>query len=366
MQDATTGAITNRPSEQDASTGAITNRPSEQDATVGAITNRPTQQDASTGAITNRPMQQDATTGAITNRPSEQDALVPRLKDFMLENKRSQGSIAKELGISTAAVSLYLSGTYDAPHKINPKVEQLLKINKERKETPKEPPFRETRVSKTVTNTIKYAHLRGKIALAYGDAGIGKTMTALNYIAGNPDAVMITLNPCYATIAGVNELLSEQLNVKARIERHYFAEIVRKLKNSGRVIIVDEAQHLTTRAIEYIRGINDATGAGIVFIGNSSVYSRIFGRGTADKDDFAQLFSRIALKSPVSRKMLSRGDIETVFALTDTDALDTLLKISHTNFGLRGAVNVYMNTISGFNELTAGTLTESAKAMTIL
>ena len=62
------------------------------------------------------------------------------------------------------------------------------------------------------------------------------------YVKKNPEAVMITTAPCYATMTGVNELLAEELKIKERISRRIFSEVVNKLKGSNWVIIIDEAQ----------------------------------------------------------------------------------------------------------------------------
>ena len=93
------------------------------------------------------------------------------LKKYMEENGRKQVEVAAELGVSGGLVSSFLAGTYKTPHAIIPKVQELAKIHEKKAVTPKEPDFVETSVSRTVTNAIAYAHLRGTVAVVYGDAG---------------------------------------------------------------------------------------------------------------------------------------------------------------------------------------------------
>lgn len=273
---------------------------------------------------------------------------VEALVNYREESGKTQTAIATELGISSGAISSFLSGTYKAPHTIIPKVEELVKVKEKRKIAPKEPDFVETTISKTVMNAIAYCHLQGKIAVVYGDAGIGKTMAIKEYLKENNLAIGITVSPSYASITGVNELIAEQLGVRERVARKIYSEIINKLRGSGRVLVIDEAQHLTVRTLNHLRCISDESGVGIALIGNDEVYTKMKGSGRAD---FAQLFSRIGMRKQVLTSNISKNDIEEVFrsASLDEDAVDLLFRIARTNYGLRGAVNVFVNTAAVFN-----------------
>ena len=197
------------------------------------------------------------------------------LKEYIQSTGKKQTDVAAELGVSGALVSSFLAGTYKTPHTMVPKVEELVRLNEKKKVTPKEPDFAETSVSRTVFNAVSYAHLRGTVSVVYGDAGVGKTCAIREYLKKNSLALAITIAPTYASITGVNELLAEQLGVRERVARRLTREIVSKLKGSGRVLIVDEAQHLTVRALNHLRCISDESGVGIALIGNEEVYSKM-------------------------------------------------------------------------------------------
>ena len=49
----------------------------------------------------------------------------------------------------------------------------------------------------------------------------------------------------------------DEHKIKATISRRIFAETVRELKGSNRVIIIDEAQHLTVRVINHEEILDD-------------------------------------------------------------------------------------------------------------
>ena len=290
-------------------------------------------------------------------------------RELLLEYKESTGKtqtdIAKALGVSDPQVSQFLNGTYKAPHKIIPKIYELVNINIKKEIAPKEPAFKMTTVSKTVMDLITYCHVQGKIGVIYGDAGIGKTMAIKEYKKLNSGAVVITISPCFSNITGVNELIADQLKIKEKTSRRVYSEAIAKLKGSNKVLIVDEAQHLTTKVINHLRCLSDESGIGIAFIGNEEIYLKMKGSGRAS---YAQLYSRIGKNKHVLTGDITRKDIEAVFdedGCLEDDAIEILLKISQTNYGLRGAVNVFVNTAAVFKEVTAQSLARMAREMNI-
>lgn len=289
---------------------------------------------------------------------------VEDLRDYIAKSGKSQTAVGQELGISGAAVSSFLSGKYKTPHTIIPKVAMLLDMHQKKAVAPKAPEFAPTSISRTVTNAIAYAHLRGVISVVYGDAGVGKTSTVKEYVKNDPLALLITISPTYASITGVNELIAGQLGVRERVARRITAEIIDRLKGSGRVLIVDEAQHLTVRALNHLRCLSDESGIGIALIGNEEVYSKLRGSGKAD---FAQLFSRVGMRKYVQTRDISMKDIESIFGAYDLDekVLKLLAGVANTPYGLRGAVNVYINTAALYESISDKEMVKVMRDMNI-
>ena len=287
------------------------------------------------------------------------------LREYKEKTGKTQSQIAKELGVSDGQLSSFLSGTYKAPHTIIPKVEQLVQINDRKEIAPREPGFKRTTVSGIVMDLIAYCHIQGKIGVVYGDAGIGKTMGIKEYAKTHPDAaVVITISPCFATMTGVNELLAEELRIREKVSRKIQTEAVKKLRGSNKVIIIDEAQHLTVRVINHLRCLADESGVGMAFIGNEEIYLKMRGSGQAA---YAQLFSRIADNKHVLTSNITKEDIALVFSDSgvNDEAVEVLFKIARTNYGLRGAVNVFVNTAAVFGQVTAKHIARMAKEMNI-
>lgn len=276
---------------------------------------------------------------------------IDSLREYILKSKKTQTEVGKELGVSGGAVSGFLSGKYKTPHTLIPKIARLISMNEKKEVAPKAPPFAETSISRIVWNTIAYAHLRGVIAVVYGDAGVGKTSTVKEYVRSDKQALLITILPVHASITGVNELIGVQLGVRKRVSREITTEIIDRLKGSSRVLIVDEAQHLTVRALNHLRCISDESGIGIALVGNDEVYDNLWGSGNKD---FAQLFSRVGMRKQVQAKDISMADIQSIFGKykLEEGVLKLLAGVANTPYGIRGAVNVYINTVAVYGEIS--------------
>lgn len=108
---------------------------------------------------------------------------------------------------------------------------------------------------------------------------------------------------------------------------------------------------------------NNESGIGVALIGNDEVYTKMKGSGRAD---FAQLFSRIGMRKQVLTSTNDKEDVKNVFEnISDEDAIEILFRIARTAYGLRGAVNVYINTAAVFGRVTASGLARMAKEMNI-
>lgn len=290
---------------------------------------------------------------------------IERLLQYKEATGKTQTEIAKELDISDPQLSQFLKGTYKAPHVIIPKIERFFKFVSQKEIAPKAPGYKKTSISNTVYNLIAYCHIQGKIGVSYGDAGIGKTMAIREYEREHPnESIVITVSPCYASITGVNELLAEQLKIREKVARKIYGEAVYKLKRSNKVLIIDEAQHLTVRVINHLRCMSDESGIGIAFIGNEEIYLKMRGSGQAS---YAQLYSRIADNKHVLTSHVTKEDIELLFEDSELEekAIELLLAISRTNYGIRGAVNVFVNTAAAFGTVDGQGIAKMTKHMNI-
>lgn len=207
-------------------------------------------------------------------------------------------------------------------------------------EAPARPVYFETGTSRELTQLLNWAQ-RGKIVVAALGPGLGKTMTAKNFQACCANVFVATMTP---STAGVNtmqievlEALGEKnaLGTPQKLSRRV-RERVDGLTNP--LIVIDEAQHTSEKALEEIRAWHDATGVGIALLGNVGVMQRLEGGNRAAA--FAQLYSRVSLK--MLRNLPLQGDVAALaeaWNLGDAAVIAQLGKICETHGGLRNGTH---------------------------
>lgn len=189
-----------------------------------------------------------------------------------------------------------------------------------------------------VNIAVSFAKAAGDISLIYGDAGLGKTVSLRQYVKTHSDAVYIELKDCDKSIKGVCEKILLYIGKQQKgTDRVLVDTIIDYLKVSSKLLIIDEAQHLSIRALENLRAINDVTETGIVLCGNPTVYDRMHGRGQAH---FAQLYSRIGIRRHILEPSLD--DIKAIFKpyTLDKESLLYLHKLALQRGGIRNCVKI--------------------------
>ncbi len=173
---------------------------------------------------------------------------------------------------------------------------------------PPEPAWVATPTAKRIEAGLVYAQVAGDIAVIYGGAGLGKTSTARWYASNWPNAWVATMTPSTQAMAPCLERVLQACGVRAAYARAAALETALRTRVNGArgLLIIDEAQHLSLRALEALRGLHDVTGAGLALLGNELVYTRLTGgRRSAE---FAQLFSRVGKR--VRLTQVDDGDVD--------------------------------------------------------
>jgi DNA transposition AAA+ family ATPase len=223
------------------------------------------------------------------------------------------------------------------------------------------------------------------IGLCYGPAGVGKTLSARRYTRWNEaEPLLTTWGPreesdtnVYATLAQsravlftpavccpFGELRNDVKRLISRvnicIDNHvYRDEVVRTALplNPTELLIVDEAERLSTTALEYLRDIFDRTGMGVILIGMPGMEKRL--------SRYPQLYSRVGfahhyrpLQGDELTFVLTRHWRRLGLALDDTDFTDTqavasIARITGGNFRLLHRLFVQIGRILKINGLSA-------------
>lgn len=229
--------------------------------------------------------------------------VVKDLQDFMELSGKSQQQVAKEAALSPAVISQFLKGTYKGNNEETAatiqKYLELARLRMARKD--------HTHFYKDMHNTQKvllacyHAHRYGDIALVYGDAGAGKTKALNHYAGDHPGVVMVTANSCTSSAFSVLQMIGRKTGkTLAGKKEILMAALVDYFKNTGRLIIIDESDHLTMAALQAVRNLNDQAGVGIILAGNSRIYTQML-QG-AKCSELEQLRTRIVLRRRVTNE----------------------------------------------------------------
>lgn len=277
-----------------------------------------------------------------TKYPIDVEEQLMWLKDHKTETDASWSQIAKRIGIPSGTLSAFGGGTYKGDNsRIAQEIyryRQLLSAQTAVSvEAPQVPGYFETPTSLQLTQLLTWAQ-RGRIVVAAMNAGLSKTSTAKQFEACFPNVFMVTMSP---STAGVNNMQIEVLealgeaNASGTPQRlsKRIRDRVKDLRNP--LIIIDEAQHLSEKAIEEIRSWHDATGTGIALFGNIGVMQRL--EGGSRKSAYAQIFSRVAMR--VVRTQPLQGDADALayaWNIDDERMIEQIRKVSMMPGGLRG------------------------------
>ncbi len=262
------------------------------------------------------------------------------LASYISNAKESQSKVAKELGVSKTVLSLFLSGTYTGNNQeLAKKAAQYIRMGTARRSVAKAPPIcRSVGNTKAVQDRAKIAHLYGEIAVIFGPAGCGKS-TALRDYQQNTNGVIyieadVTTNSPRCVLKLILSAMSEEPKGSTA---DMMQLIISKLTDTNRLLIIDEAQHLTEKSFDAVRAINDKAHIGIVYAGNPSILKRMYGK---QEEEFDQLFSRISCQRPL-KNCYTLEDIEGIYAGAgfSRECVKYLYQISKRKGGLRLMVN---------------------------
>ncbi|MGC8771778.1 MAG: AAA family ATPase [Brevinematia bacterium] len=245
---------------------------------------------------------------------------------FLSEVKRknpemSQSRLAKMADVSSAALSSVLSGKYTGNvADIVKRVYAVIEREKEKESSEiKKPHFVETSIFTQMTTAMNIAQIDNQIIVFTGDAGVGKTESIKAYVEENPSAILIEADPCY-NVNSVLEEVADALGFEARGRKDRVEkEIIRRLKGSDRMIIVDEAEYLPTKALDILRRLHDKANIPVVLVGMPRLAKNITGVG----DKYRQISSRMY---HVKLKGISEEDVRLIASTVIENIEDSIVK----------------------------------------
>lgn len=227
--------------------------------------------------------------------------LIAKLQAFMAEHGVSQTDVAKGIGKSAATVNQWLQGKYAGDTTaVNILVSGYLEREQAKRVLPKlEEVFVETDTANNIMFLLEAVRDTGELGVLYGGAGLGKTTCLREYAAQHPETILIETLMTH-TPSALLKIIARTIGTPVSGSLNDINEaVIAKLSGSSRLIIVDEAENLSTRALEILRHLRDKAGVGLVLAG----MPRLLGNLCGKRGELAQLFNRAGYTLPLGEKI---------------------------------------------------------------
>lgn len=223
-------------------------------------------------------------------------ALQQKLAEFKAKSGMNQTMLARGIGVSPASISMYLNDTYAEKGgkygTIEPKIEAFLEVQESKAQREELVlGFVSTKTTRRIAEVMRDAHEAGDTVVIYGQAGLGKTQAVKNYCDKNPAAILIEANPSFTALVLMRKLAAAAKVSTVGSLNDLFESVSDRLRDSGRLIVVDEAENLPLRALEIIRRLHDDTGCGLVLSGMPRLVANMRGK----HGELVQLYSRVSV-----------------------------------------------------------------------
>lgn len=279
---------------------------------------------------------------AVSTEAPCYDDLIAAAKEAIAEDGDSQASFARKCSdVSRSTFGLWLNKNYNGDvQTVSDKVSAALRERDRRivmrTDAPKKVGFVETHSAKDILGLLARAHHTPTIVTLTGEPGVGKTFAAREYKRRYANVTLLTATKSQSRAASILAALGEALQIHEGLPWRRAALIRTRLRQTGGLIIIDEAQYLDMDAADELRAFHDDPDiqVGIAFLGNPDVRRRLSAGGPKGK--YAQITSRIGqhftLRTPKPADILSILDEERI---TDDDARKLLRAVALKGGALR-------------------------------
>lgn len=216
---------------------------------------------------------------------------------------KSQDWAARSMGMKGGSVlSQVLNNSYPAEtaEGFIRQIDKWLETQFLKEHAPKPSGFVKTSVAEQIYAAAKWSIESNAIVLVHGPAGIGKTITAHAIRAETPGSVFISIRTAGYTKLAVLEQIAMALRLTpAGSTARLFHDIEDRLRDSGRLIIVDEIHKLEGKrkdeALHTLRDLHDATGCPMLWLGMTNIARYIQAGHSKGYEPLDQIYSRIGL-----------------------------------------------------------------------
>ncbi len=226
------------------------------------------------------------------------EAIRAEAKRVAGEAYASQAAAARDAGIAESTFAAFTAGTYAGDvAKVAAKAKAWLASRAERAKTaatiPTAPEFQLTPTARKIIPALQWAQVAPDFVPIIGAPGLGKTRTLEHYRDSNPNVFLVTMEPGWSSASAMLAAICAGMGLDERSATKFSTAIRSKVRGLQALILVDEAQFLSTVALDQLRIIHDTARVGVALCGNRQIHTRLYGKGD---EATAQLFSRAGMK----------------------------------------------------------------------
>jgi DNA transposition AAA+ family ATPase len=200
----------------------------------------------------------------------DMDALRQRIRSAMKERGLAMTDVARQVGVPYGTFSSWMGNTYRGRlGPIGEKASQWLDgqqaADRTRALAPKAPGFLPTPTAEAILATLEHAQFMPEFVVITGSPGVGKTSAGRAYAQRNTNVWLITAEPTMSTPRAVLEYLAEAIGVPSRgmSTQQLSRSLTRRMTGSQGLILIDEAQHLTSQTLDQLRMFYDLADIGM-------------------------------------------------------------------------------------------------------
>jgi DNA transposition AAA+ family ATPase len=238
--------------------------------------------------------------------------IVLRLNDYLNKVGRTMEWAADSMGIRIQELRQAVSGTLAEPEAKVRAIDKWLESELLKQVAPRPAKFVRTGVAEMIFTAARFAVESACIVLVHGPAGVGKTHTSRAILSETPGAIYISIRTAGQTAMAVLDSIAAELRINEQSTRaRMFSAIASALRDTGRLLIVDEIHKLEGRrkdeALHCLRDLHDATGIPMLWLGMSNIAAYIMAGQAKGYEPLDQLYSRIGLWLDLT-EIAERGD----------------------------------------------------------
>ncbi len=190
---------------------------------------------------------------------AEMDAASEVIKDWMAKRKLSINNVAAKIGVGRSTVSQVLSGTYkgDRLARLN-ELTELMDHEDRVAEVVRPDSLVETQGVELMMGLIENVYVSRTIGVIIAPPGFSKTTVLQAVHQMKKNSILIEADCKHANATGVIRLLAEALGEKVHTgSAIVLHKIKNRLRDTGWLLMIDQAHELQPEAFSLLRTIND-------------------------------------------------------------------------------------------------------------